>query len=169
MYQSMMENIVSGAPWLLFGEYELPMEIQRAASELVERLESQLRGVPYGQLVDQILRGEGIDNHPFGDGEFHNVIPGEHKLACTRVTLALSTVSHRGNSLSFPVVMRSVREYLIDCERMARAVVLLTDTWNPRHIQEHIRDVHAHARQGRFVIPHLVTGNQIVRVEWPTA
>jgi hypothetical protein len=30
-----------------------------------------------------------------------------------------------------------------------------------------LRDIYAHARQGRYVIPHLVTGDRIHRVEWP--
>jgi hypothetical protein len=83
------------------------------------------------------------------------------------MTLAISTGISPANSLGFPAVMRSVREYLIDCERMAKAVVLLTDTWSPRHIEEHIGDIRAHARHGRYVVPHLVTGGRVLRVDWP--
>jgi len=56
---------------------------------------------------------------------------------------------------------------MIDCERITNLVVLLTDTWGPRQIEEHLRDVYAHARQGRYVVPHLVTGGRILRVDWP--
>ena len=167
MYRKMMENITAGVQRQPFAEQELPQEIQRVVSNLVERLASRLREEPYDRLVDRIVRREGTIGHHSEDGELINVIPGEQKLACTRITLAISTGLSPVSSIGFPSVMRAVREYLIDCERMAKAVVLLTDTWSPRHIDEHLRDIRAHARHGRFVVPHLVNGNQILQVEWP--
>ena len=94
------------------------------------------------------------------------VIPGKRKIACNRLTLAVSVGLSAVSSLGFPRVMRSVREHLIDCENVAKVVVLLTDTWNPRLNTEHIRDVVAHARKGRYVIPHLVSGKRILQNSW---
>jgi hypothetical protein len=168
MYRKMMANITAGVQNQSIDEQELTQEIERAVANLVERLAGRLRNEPYDRLVDRIVSGADPIGHPSEGGELINVIPGDQKLACTRITLAMSTGISPNSSIGFPNVMRAVREYLIDCERMAKAVVLLTDTWSPRHLDEHIRDIRAHARQGRFVVPHLVTGNRILRLDWPS-
>lgn len=167
MYQKMMANITTINQNHSFGETKIPWEIHTGVSELVERIEHLLTEVTYDGLVDRIINHDGFVDHLSKGEEDFNVIPGTQKVACTRMTLALSTGVSVSNSLGFPCVMRSVREYLIDCEKIAKAVVLLTDTWSPRHVEEHIADVRAHARQGRFVVPHLVTGCRILRVDWP--
>ncbi|MFZ4819426.1 MAG: hypothetical protein ACOYLU_12335 [Limisphaerales bacterium] len=162
-----MANITAGIQNQPFGEPDIPGEILREVSELVERIERLLTDFPYDRLVDRIIRRDGNIGHHTEGGDVINVIPGNQKLACTRMTLAMSTGISPASSLGFPNVMRSVREYLTDCERMAKVVVILTDTWNPRHIEEHIGDIRAHARHGRYVIPHLVTGGRVLRVDWP--
>lgn len=167
MYRPMMANITAGIQRAPFGDSDIPGEILSEISDLVERIERWLSDVPYDRLVDRIIRRDGAFGHHAERGEVINVIPGNQKVACTRITLAMSTGISPASSLGFPSVMRSVREYLIDCERMAKAVVLLTDTWSPRHIEEHIGDIRAHARHGRYVVPHLVTGGRILRVDWP--
>jgi len=167
MFRQMMDNITAGVTQLPYSELELPMEIERTISELVHRLQNRLAEGTYGDLVDHLVRGQGISHQSLSDGDMINVIPGQHRLACTRITLAVSTGASPTGSLGFQSVMRAVREHMIDCERMTKAVILLTDTWNPRFIEEHIRDIHAHSRHGRFIVPHLVTGNRILRVDWP--
>ena len=167
MYRQMMANITAGIQNQPIDDSDIPTEILSEVSELVERIERWLTDFPYDRLVDRIVRRDvSIGHHPEG-GDLINVIPGNQRLACTRMTLAMSTGISPANSLGFPAVMRSVREYLIDCERMAKVVVLLTDTWSPRHIEEHIGDIRAHARHGRYVVPHLVTGGRVLRVDWP--
>lgn len=167
MYRKMMANITEGIQNQPIGELDIPQEILGEVSDLLERIQGMLTDIPYYRLVDRIIRQDGSIGHPSEGGEVVNVIPGDQKMACTRITLAISKGISPASSLGFPCVMRSVREYLIDCERMAKAVVLLTDTWSPRHIEEHIRDIEAHARHGRIVIPHLVTGDRLLRVDWP--
>lgn len=88
------------------------------------------------------------------------------KVACTRAALAVCTGMSPPSRLGFPNVMRTVREYLIDCARISEVVVLVTDVWSPRHVEEHLRDVLAHQRQGRFVVPHLVSGRRLLRLDW---
>ncbi len=167
MYRKMMANITAGIQSQPFGELEIPGEILSEVSPLIERIERWLADFPYDRLVDQIIRRDGVFGHHAEGGDVISVIPGNQRLACTRMALAMSTGISPAGSLGFPTVMRSVREYLIDCERMAKAVVLLTDTWSPRHIDEHTGDIRAHARHGRYVVPHLVTGGRVLRVEWP--
>ena len=162
-----MTNITAGIQHQSSSELDLSGDILREVSALVERIESWLSDGPYDRLVDRVIRRDGAIGHPAEGGEVINVIPSDQKVVCTRVTLALSSGISPTSSLAFPSVMRSVREYLIDCERMAKAVVLITDTWSPRHIEEHIGDIQAHARQGRLIVPHLVTGGRILRVDWP--
>ena len=167
MFRQMMDNITAGVTQHRSTELELPMEIERTISELVHRLQNRLAEGTYGELVDYLVRRQGISDHSQAEGDTINVIPGQQRLACTRITLAVSTGTSSTGALGFQSVMRAVREHMIDCERMTKAVILLTDTWNPRHVEEHIRDIHAHSRHGRFVVPHLVTGNRILRVDWP--
>lgn len=163
----MMANITAGIQSQPFGESDIPGEILSEVSELVERIERGLTDMPYDRLVDRIIRRDGAYGHPAEGGEVINVIPGNQKVACTRITLAMSTGISPASSLAFRNVVRSVREYLIDCERMAKAVVLLTDTWSPRHIEEHIGDIRAHLRHGRYVIPYLISGRRLLAVDWP--
>jgi hypothetical protein len=167
MYRQMMADITAGIQNQPFDELDIPGETLSEASELVKRIERWLTDMPYDRLVDRIIRRDGAFGHHAEGGEVINVIPGNQKVACTGITLAMSTGTSPASSLGFPSVMRSVREYLIDCERMAKAVVLLADTWSPRHIEEHIGDIQAHARHGRYVVPHLVTGGRVLRVDWP--
>ena len=167
MYRQMMANITAGIQNQPFGELDIPEEILAEVSSLVERIECLLSEASYDRVVDRIIRRDGVIGHHSEGGAVINVIPGTQKVACTRLTLAMSTGISVSSSLGFPCVMRSVREYLIDCEKISKAVVLLTDTWSPRHVEEHIGDIRAHARHGRFVVPHLVTGGRILRVDWP--
>jgi len=169
MYRQMMANITAGIQSPPFGDSDIPAEILSEVSDLVERLERWLTDVPYDRLVDRIIRRDEAFGHYAEGGEVINVIPCNQNVACTRIALAMSTGISPASSLGFPSVMRSVREYLIDCERMAKVVVLLTDTWSPRHIEEHIGDIRAHARHGRYVVPQLVTGGRVLRVDWPRA
>jgi len=149
------------------GDLDPPPELLEEVAELVKRIEACLRESPFDDLVDRLTNRDDDLGFPSGGGVPINVIPGTHKLACTALTLALAKGISPGSRLGFTNVMRTVRAYLIDCERIAKAVLLLTDTWSPRHTEEHLEDVYAHARQGRYVIPHLVTGDRIHRVEWP--
>lgn len=169
MYRKMMENITAGIQNQPIGDLEIPADILSEVSELVERIERWLTDFPYDRLVDRIIRRDGAIGHHAEGGDVISVIPGNQKIACTRLALAMCSGVSPTSPLGFPSVMRSVREYLIDCERMAKAVVLLTDNWSPRHIEEHIGDIRAHARQGRFVVPYLVTGRRVVQVDWPRA
>lgn len=167
-YRQMMASITSGVTRRPWGEQELPSEIEDIVAAIVRRFEGQLLDGSYRELVERVLRPDVITQYPVSGGELINIIPGEQIAACTPIAVAVATGSSPTSATGFPCVMRAVREYMIDCERMARAVVLVTDTWNPRHIDEHIRDIRAHQRQGRFVVPHLVAGNRIHRIDWPT-
>jgi hypothetical protein len=166
MYRQMMANITAGIQNQPIGDSDIPAEILSEVSDLVERIERWLTDMPYDRLVDQITRRDGVIDDHFADGEPISVIPGNRILACTRVMLAVSIGTSSANSLGFPGVMRSVREHLIECENVAKVVVLLTDNWIPRMNTEHIRDVVAHARRGRYVIPHLISGKRILRASW---
>lgn len=166
MHQKMMANITADIQKQHFGDFDIPEEILADVSDFIERIDRWLTDISYKSLVDQMIHGEGVIGHHARDGGLINVIPGNQKVACTRLALAMSTGTSLVSELGFPSVMRSVREHLIDCEQVARAVILLTDTWNPRLNKEHFGDVMAHARRGRYVVPHLVSGTKVVRVEW---
>lgn len=166
MHRQMVANTTADTHGQLFGEMEIPQDILRDVSNLVGRLECWLNDVPYDRFVDQIIRRDGVIDDHSADGELITVIPSEKKIACNRLTLAVSVGLSAASSRGFPRVMRSVREHLIDCENVVKVVVLLTDTWNPRLNTEHICDVIAHARKGRYVMPHLVSGKRILQASW---
>lgn len=167
MYLSNKASMVSRSHRNALGDLDPPPELLEEVAELVKRIEACLRETPFDDLVDRLTNRDDDLGFPAGGGVPINVIPGTHKLACTALTLALAKGISPGSRLGFTNVMRTVRAYLIDCERIAKAVVLLTDTWSPRHTEEHLEDVYAHARQGRYVVPHIVTGDRILRVQWP--
>jgi len=166
MYRQSTAGPAAGTQNHPFGEVEIPHEILRDVSNLVGRLECWLNDVPYDRLVDKIILRDGVIDDPSVDGGLITVIPGDRKIACNRLTLAVSIGTSTASSRGFPRVMRTVRAHLIDCADIAKIVVLLTDTWNPRMNTEHFRDVVAHARKGRYVVPHLVSGKKISMVEW---
>lgn len=168
IYQQMMESITAGMARYPDGDLVLPSDIEDVIATIVRRLEGNLRDGTYRELVERVLRPDGMSQYPVTGGELINIIPGNQMAACTRIAVAVATGSSPTSSVGFPNVMRAVREYIIDCERIAKAVVLITDNWNPRQIEEHIRDIRAHQRQGRFVVPHLAAGGRIHRVDWPS-
>jgi hypothetical protein len=167
MYRQMMESIIQGLPRHSLDVVDLPEDIKRILGKLLERFAIQLSDGPYRDVVERVLRGELSGDSRSVDGELINVLPGDLRLACTRISLALSMGTSPTSPLSFTAVMRSVREHLIDCQHISRVVVLLTDSWSPRQIEEHVRDIEAHRRMGRIVLPYLVSGGRITPVEWP--
>ncbi len=168
MYRQMMESITAGIARYPYGELVLPSDIEDVVATIVRRLEDQLRDGNYRELVERVLSPDGMRQYPVSGGEVINIIPGNQIAACTRIAVAVAAGSSSTSSVGFPSVMRAVRENMIDCERMAKAVVLITDTWNPRQIDEHVRDIRAHQRRGRFIIPHIAAGNRIHRIDWPS-
>ena len=160
-------NTAEGIQDLPSRDWNIPKEILSEVSSLVDVLEGSLANLPYDRLIQEII-GRGGDIRNLNEtGIVFNVIPSNQKIACSQITLALSTGISSAGPLYFPRVMRSVREYLIDCEHIAEIVVLLTDTWSPQHIKESIGDILAHARHNRYIVPHLVNGSRILRVDWP--
>lgn len=131
---------------------------------LLDRLQSDIREESYPSILERFHQAQ--DAREQLGGELINIIPGDVKTSCTQLCLAFSSSTHSSRH-KFPEVMRSVREYLIDCSGIAQAVILLTDTWSPRQVEESAKDVHAHARQGRFVVPCLVSGRTLTTIDWP--
>lgn len=165
MYQRIMQAITAGIPSMANRGHELPAELEQVVNELVRLLERGLSEISYRSLAEQIEHGDWPYAGSFA-GEAITLIPGHEKVACTRAALAVCTGVSPPSRLGFPNVMRTVREYLIDCARISEVVVLVTDVWSPRHVEEHLRDVLAHQRQGRFVVPHLVSGRRLLRLDW---
>ncbi len=166
MKTSMMT--MTSADILYFPKSEpLPAEIENFVADITESLGRMLKDIPYRELIQRVSGHEGTVPSELSGSEPISVIPGRQKAICTTYTLAIASESAAKRTFGFSNVMREVRSTLIDCERITRAVVLLTDVWSPRLIDEHLRDIRAHERQGRFVVPHLVAGQRIIRLNWP--
>jgi hypothetical protein len=166
MYESNVGGAAITSPRLHWRGDRLPDELERLVADIVARLEERLLHQSYRSLQDEIERGR-WDPPPAPSGEPITLIPGDGKAACTQAALAICSGTSARGRLGFPSVMRSVREYLIDCERIARVAIVVTDVWSPKHLDEHLRDVWAHHRQGRFVVPFLVAGGRLNRLGWP--
>ena len=166
MYEPTAGGPAITSPQLPWRGDALPEELERLVADIVGRLERRLSDQSYGSLLGQIDRGR-WEVPPTAAGEAITLIPGDGKTACTRAALAVCAGTSPKGRLGFPSVMRSVREYLIDCERIARLAIVVTDVWSPKHLEEHLRDVWAHHRQGRFVVPYLVAGERLNRLGWP--
>lgn len=133
---------------------------------LLDRLQSDIREEGYLRILERFHQDQDASEQFPTGGDLINIIPGEVKTSCTQLCLAFSSSTH-SSRYKFPEVIRSVREYLIDCSGIAQVAILLTDTWSPRQVEESTKDVHAHARQGRFVVPYLVSGRTLTAIDWP--
>lgn len=145
----------------------LPADIENFVADITEGLGRMLESLPYKDLIHHVSGREPTAPSGLSTAEPISVIPGKQKAFCTTYTLAFAAEEASKRAYRFSNVMREVRATLINCERITRAVVLLTDVWSPRLIDEHLRDIRAHERQGRLVVPHLVTGQNIIRLNWP--
>jgi len=121
MYLSNKTNMASRSYRNALGDLDPPPELLEEVAELVKRIEACLRETPFDDLVDRLTNRDDDLEFPAGGGVPINVIPGAHKLACTALTLALAKGISAGSRLGFPNVMRTVRAYLIDCERIAKS------------------------------------------------
>lgn len=93
-----------------------------------------------------------------------NIIPGVEEGICCPLALALSTIGSP-NRYSFRTVMRQVRKHMIDCFNDTGAVLVITDVWSPRLLEESLLDLDAHESRGKHILFFLVNGRNLMPLE----
>jgi hypothetical protein len=93
-----------------------------------------------------------------------NIIPGVEEGICCPLALALITIGS-SNRYSFRTVMRQVRKHMIDCFNDTGAVLVVTDVWSPRLLEESLLDLDAHESRGRHILFFLVNGRNLIPLE----
>ena len=93
-----------------------------------------------------------------------NIIPGVEEGICCPLALALSTIGSP-NKYSFRTVMRQVRKHLIDCFNDTGALLVITDVWSPRLLEESLLDLDAHETRGKHILFFLVNGHNLTPLD----
>ena len=61
--------------------------------------------------------------------------------------------------------MRQVRKHLIDCFNDTGAVLVVTDVWSPKLLEESLLDLDAHETRGKHILIFLVNGRNLLSFE----
>ena len=137
-------------------------ELAGRCMSILEWLDRLLLDWPLGQI------SSGLFDEPRDSGKVaFNFIPSEgQKTSCHEVLLSIAsggTTSRKG----FSNVMREVRAHLIDCSSKTGAVLLLTNTWEPRRFNESKSDIEAHRRAGVVFVGGIISGDKITAMPLP--
>lgn len=99
-----------------------------------EMLAGLFSQIDFDDLVD------GLSNSfpAFGAGgdDRINIVPGDDKVACKPVLLALARGAGKTGKFAFENVMKAVKQHLIDCQDVLKLVVVVTDPWDSRKFME---------------------------------
>jgi hypothetical protein len=90
--------------------------------------------IDFDDLVEDLQHG--IPPFSPGGNDQINIVPGDRKVACKPVLLALARGGGKSGKFAFENVMRAVKEHLIECQDILKLVVFVTDTWDSRKFLE---------------------------------
>lgn len=143
-------------------QLELPVRIIEDILSVVEGLnhinsqrgyQSIFRYNPAGMLREMIGRNSDI-----------NIIPGVEAGICCPLAVALSMGDSMSHRYGLRNVMRAVRRHLIDCFQDTGVMMIVTDVWSPRLLEESLGDLQAHENQGKHILFFLVNGSKLTLV-----
>lgn len=158
----------------IFSESDIDPELRAEIVAIIERLSDVLEQIG---RIDQVYRSITDGNGQWGDGSMIgstspvNIIPAEEDdfSSCQRVLVAFAQGGTR-KRYGLKDVLKSVRTHLIGCgdsrcqpNGPTQAVILVTDTWDPRIIKDSIEDFRAHMNSAvpKVFVGLLVNGNQV--------
>lgn len=116
--------------------------------------QSIFRRNPAGSVRETIGRSSDI-----------NIIPGNEIGICCPLALALCQGEAASRPYGFRNVMRKVRSHMINCFYDTGVVMIVTDVWSPRLIEESLEDMEAHQAKGKKVLFFLVNGSKLTLVD----
>ena len=120
----------------------------------IERLSWQLEELGWDKIIRELNKNrkyasaEDLFGHPN-----INVIPGAAKSACHPAVIALASGTGR-HSTSLGSVLNKLSEHLLECDGITKLAVLVTDTIDPRFMEERKRlfEIHRERKGVQFVL-----------------
>jgi hypothetical protein len=147
---------------------ELPEDIQRDVFEVLGGLEGLMREHGYRSIFENnIFRNNTVGRvrEAIGRSSDINIIPGSEAGICCPLALAICKGESPSRPYGFRNVMRKVRSHMIDCFYDTGAVMIVTDVWSPRLLEESLGDLESHRSKGKKILFFLVNGSKLSLVE----
>ena len=128
----------------LEGVPKLPAGLVR---RIVERIADAILQRGFDAFADDIFM-PGALGEVEGDegGALFSVIPGDGPGKCAPLLIA---VAHAGGREGMSKILPKVRKHLIDCDPNPRAVIIVSDEWNPKILGDSLGDLKSHAAKGK--------------------
>jgi hypothetical protein len=123
---------------------ELPGGLVRA---IVERIANAVLQRGFDAFAEDIsMPGSLGELDGYEDGALFNVIPGDEPGKCAPLLIA---VAHAGSRTGMSKILPQVRKHLIDCDPNPRAVIIVSDEWNPKILGDSLGDLKSHVAKGK--------------------
>ena len=132
-------------------EFESVEGVRTAAiRSVVERIAEAILQRGYGAFADDIASPGLFVGHDLGaNGLPINVIPGDHSGQCAPLLVA---VAKSGTKTSLTKIIPKVRQHLIDCDRVTKSVIIVSDEWKPGILGDSLGDLKSHVAKGKKIV-----------------
>lgn len=121
-----------------------------ALQAVVERIAGAILQRGYREFADDIASpGLFADRDLDGTGIPINVIPGDHSGQCAPLLVA---VAQAGRTKGLVKIIPLVRRHLIDCDRITKVVIIVSDEWKPGILGDSLGDLKSHVAKGKKII-----------------
>ena len=146
---------------------ELDGEIQNESNlrSIIQIVVDGVLECGYKDFAESILSNSNTltDESLFGHSIQLNVIPSQGKGACcSQVLCVAQRLSRNRNDLR--TVLRHLRAHLINCAGITEQVVIITDVWDPKLLEESEQDLLSHRTNGLQILMLLVSGRSVTHV-----
>ena len=168
MLQSGIQEAETKGMRMLFDIEQLELDLdQTEAARLrrfFERLHSRLSDFGWEEALSETLG----DSWESGEGAFFdapgiNVIPGATKMGCMPVVVAMASGLGRKRTHLGPVC-KKLSEHLAECAEISKAVIFLTDTVDPKTIEDRLKLFEIYQAKGIQFRMIVVRGNRMTPV-----
>lgn len=140
---------------------ELNPDIKGDFDRSIEVLKWRLKDWDWEEIIEELFSdgGQSGDGAVF-DNPNVNVIPGVGKAACQPIVFALASGIGRKRTSLGPVLVR-LSEHLAECESITQLAVLVTDTIDPKTMQDRRRLFEIYQNKGVKFVLLLVRGKEL--------
>jgi len=119
----------------------------------------------YKSFIDNLKHVGGDYSGLLGNHKPINLIPSDHKSACTEIVLAFANGKSGGNG--FKEILKRFATHLSDCDGIAQIALFFTDRFAPDEYAAYDSIMASHQRKGVVLLPLLVTGDEIHPFSFP--
>jgi hypothetical protein len=117
---------------------------------VVERLAEAILERGYADFARDIASPGYFADQQLGEmGQHINVIPGDNPARCAPLLVAIATA---GRKTSLTTLLPKVRKHLIDCDRITKGVIVVTDEWKPGILGDSLGDLKSHVAKGKKIV-----------------